>query len=100
MTGQQRRSRSCRRGSIREFLENEVFPRVRAKHIYDDPTHAWKSDTEDKLKGGCPFHESKSGRSFAFETGSPPRNDAPVFPSPTPSSLLPVGRPLPERRPC
>ncbi len=33
------------------------------EQIYDDPSHNFKI-SGDKYRGGCPFHESKSGTSF------------------------------------
>jgi hypothetical protein len=41
------------------FLEQEVYPRLDAKTIYSHEAHQWREELADKIKGGCPWHESK-----------------------------------------
>ena len=61
---------SAQRGPIREFLENEVYPRLTAEHIYNHTSHDWKSTGDSSLRGGCPFHDSKSGTSFVVDSNN------------------------------
>jgi len=60
----QRQKISVRRGRIREFLESEVYSRLDPQRLYDHAAHLWKHDSAESLKGGCPWHDSKSGSSF------------------------------------
>ena len=50
--------------SLGDFLDHEVVPRLSVEMVYTDPAHKWASRTEKAWKGGCPFHESRSGSSF------------------------------------
>ena len=43
---------SVRRGAIREYLEDEVYPRLSPEAVYDHPAHQWKERSSKKLKGG------------------------------------------------
>src|SRR5438128_1184419 len=48
------------------FLHQDVFPRLGAAGVYDDTAHNWQK-AGNKWRGGCPFHESKSGTSFNID---------------------------------
>lgn len=56
--------------SLGDFLDHEVVPRLSVEVVYTDPAHAWASRTEKAWKGGCPFHESRSGSSFVVTPAS------------------------------
>lgn len=45
------------------FLEMEVYPRLSYQDVYTAPEHKWK-ESDDRARGGCPWHDSKSGSSF------------------------------------
>jgi DNA primase catalytic core len=54
--------------SLSDLLEREVYPRLDAKTIYSHPAHQWKEELFDKIKGGCPWHQSQSGTAFYVNT--------------------------------
>lgn len=55
--------------SLGDFLDHEVYPHLSVEDIFTDPAHAWK-ERGTKWKGGCPWHESKSGTSFTVDPES------------------------------
>lgn len=55
--------------SLGDFLDHEVYPHLSVEDIFTDPAHAWK-ERGTKWKGGCPWHESKSGSSFTVDPES------------------------------
>lgn len=52
------------------FLHNEILPKLDAEEIYTDPAHAFLKTDRDKWRGGCPWHQSKSGTSFVVTPSS------------------------------
>jgi DNA primase len=54
---------------LQEFLETELFPRLTPELIYTHPAHQWHR-SPGKWRGGCPWHESRSGTSFYVSTDS------------------------------
>lgn len=49
--------------SINKYLEDHVYPRVSADMVYTHSAHRFKK-SQNKWRGGCPWHESESGTSF------------------------------------
>jgi DNA primase len=50
-------------GNLSQFYESEILPRLSAEDIFSSPVHHFhKSD--EKWRGACPWHTSKSGTSF------------------------------------
>lgn len=47
----------------------EAYSRLTVEQIYTDPSHQFKQSGE-KYRGGCPYHESKSGTSFNVTAGN------------------------------
>src|SRR5262245_54794384 len=46
------------------FLQTDILPKVDPEAIYTDPAHNFQKNGHDKWRGGCPWHDSKSGSSF------------------------------------
>lgn len=61
---------TARSSKITDFLEREVYPRLAVETAYSHEAHAWKTRSDQKYRGGCPFHQSKSGTSFAVTPGN------------------------------
>ena len=49
--------------SLAEYFEAEVRPRLTVELVFTHPVHAFRGDGK-KVRGGCPWHDSKSGSSF------------------------------------
>jgi len=48
------------------FLAAQIIPQLTLESIFTDPSHRFKH-AGDKSRGGCPWHESKSGTSFVVD---------------------------------
>jgi DNA primase len=53
--------------SLGDFLDREVTPALTAAAVFTDPAHQWVEQNAGKWKGGCPWHESRSGSSFYLD---------------------------------
>ena len=49
-----------------DFLDLEVYPKLSVEDVFTSPAHAWK-ERGRTWKGGCPWHESKTGSSFTVD---------------------------------
>lgn len=45
----------------------EAIDKLQLEEIYNDPRHQFTRGSNGKLRGGCPFHDSKSGTSFVAD---------------------------------
>jgi len=52
--------------SLSDFLERELYPRLSGDIAFNWPGHDFKA-YGNKLKGSCPWHESRSGTAFYIE---------------------------------
>ena len=50
-----------------DFLDNVVVPVLTVEDIFTSDAHAWRERGKTKWKGGCPWHESKSGTAFTVD---------------------------------
>lgn len=57
------------RVDLGELLETEVYPKLSHRDVFTG-AHNWKSETKDKLRGDCPWHDSKSGSAFVVSLPS------------------------------
>ena len=46
------------------LLERDILPRLNAEQIFNWAGHDFKAEPDGKLKGNCPWHDSKSGTAF------------------------------------
>jgi hypothetical protein len=58
------------RPDLGAFLRETLFPKLTPELVFTHQAHAWKEKTPAKWKGGCPWHESKSGTSFYLDTAT------------------------------
>lgn len=50
-----------------ELLEQEIYPRLTPEILFSWSGHNFKEERSGKLKGSCPWHDSKSGTAFYTE---------------------------------
>jgi hypothetical protein len=53
--------------TLSDFLLNEIEPRLTADIAFNWHGHDFKQEHSGKVKGGCPWHDSKSGTAFYAE---------------------------------
>lgn len=56
-------------GTLVGFYENEILPELTAEMVFTHPAHKFRKDLK-KWRGGCPWHKSESGSSFAVDLDS------------------------------
>ncbi len=56
--------------TLMQVFESEVLPRLTVEQVFTAPEHNWKERGPRKLKGGCPWHDSKSGTAFVVNATS------------------------------
>jgi hypothetical protein len=49
---------------------SDVKAGLQAEDVFTDPAHNWKTQTERRWKGGCPWHDSSSGTCFSVNPGT------------------------------
>jgi len=52
---------------LTELLEREIYPRLNSDRVFTWHGHNFQEDRSGKLRGSCPWHESKSGTAFYAE---------------------------------
>jgi hypothetical protein len=52
---------------LADLLEREIYPRLTSDRIFTWHGHNFQEDRSGKLRGNCPWHESKSGTAFYAE---------------------------------
>ncbi len=58
--------------SLKDLLEREIYPRLSAEQVFNWGGHDFKEyNGGGKLKGNCPWHQSKSGTAFYCDTEPP-----------------------------
>ena len=57
------------RPGLGDFLDQDVYPKLSVEDVFTSPAHAWR-ERGKTWKGGCPWHESKSGSSFTVDEDS------------------------------
>jgi DNA primase catalytic core len=60
--------KEAQKEALSDCLESAIS-RLRAEDIYNHQAHGFK-ESGDRLRGGCPFHQSKSGSSFVVTISS------------------------------
>jgi|GEM_PF-1995659 len=54
----------CADDDLAKILERDILPRLSAEQIFNWSGHRFSAESDGKLKGSCPWHDSQSGTSF------------------------------------